>query len=318
MTATIRPIRPTDFAPLLGYRRQAETSQVTAHHWPKIQPESPRFPLVRFLAQSLPRSTAVRTLVASSGQTIEGLVVGRARSAGLIWDVERLYGVDEQVCADLLDRLGGYAVRGGARRVFLQSPSESSARIIAQKAGYEHYLSERLYRLAPPFAAKLPNPFPARPRLGADEQSLFQLYCAAVPAQVRAAEAMTRDEWLGLHRGPRLWKPTLFGDRHQYLWQYGELVVAWMEIVYGARSQFLELMIHPDYERLLDGMLAFALGQTSPKAPVYASTRSYQEVLASGLERIGFTEASDTDLYVRQLAARSLEPALVPAKLVSG
>jgi len=95
-------------------------------------------------------------------------------------------------------------------------------------------------------------------------------------------------------------------------------MVSWVEIVYGARSQFMEVNLHPDYERLLDGMVAYALGQTSEKAPVYASARSYQDAWASGLERVGFVEVSTTDLYVRQLAARSPEPALVPAKLVSG
>ncbi|MFN0070136.1 MAG: hypothetical protein ACKVVP_01435 [Chloroflexota bacterium] len=318
MTATIRPIRPTDFARILRFRHQAESSQITAHHWPNIQPESARFPVPRILSHSVARAAGARVLGAWRDQQLDGLVVGRPRSSGVVWDIERLYGADDQTCADLLDQLGGFAVRAGARRVFIQSPAESRGRVIAQKAGYERYMSERLYRLVPPFNSKLPNPFPARPRLRADEQSLFQLYCAAVPAQVRAAEAMTREEWLSLHHGPRIWKPSLFGDRHQYLWQYGEVVVAWLEIVYGARSQFLEFVLHPDYERLLDGMIASALAQTSEKAPVYASARTYQDTLASGLERVGFVEVANTDLYVRQLAARSLEPALVPAKLVSG
>ena len=51
---------------------------------------------------------------------------------------------------------------------------------------------------------------------------------------------------------------------------------------------------------------------------MYANARSYQDAWASGLERVGFKEVATTDLYVRQLAARSLEPALVPVKLVSG
>jgi hypothetical protein len=318
LTATIRPIRLTDFAPLLRYRHQAESSQITAHHWPKIQPESPRFPLVRFLTQSFARSSGARILAAWANRRLDGLIVGRPRSAGVVWDVERLYGAEDQTCADLLDTLGGYAVEAGARRVFVQIPAESRGQAVAHKAAYERYMGERLFKLTPPFNSKLPNPFPARPRLRADEQSLFQLYCAAVPATVRAAEAMTREEWLSLHHGPRIWKPSLFGDRHQYVWQFGDSVVAWVEIVYGARSQFIEVVLHPDYERLLDGMIAYALAQTSEKAPVYASARAYQDAWASGLERVGFKEVAATDLYVRQLAARSLEPALVPAKLVSG
>jgi hypothetical protein len=236
----------------------------------------------------------------------------------MTWDVEGLFGADPQDCADLLERVALKAQEAGARRVFFQSPVGTDAAVVARKSAFEHYATERLFKLAPPFESARPNPFPSRPRLRADEQGLFQLYCVSVPAPVRAAEAMTREEWAALHRGRARWKPTLVGDRHQYVWSYGELLVGWMEIVYGARSQYLELTIHPEYERLLDGMVAYALSQTSVKAPVYATARSYQETLASSLERAGFSLTAESDLFVRQLAARSKEPALVPAKLVSG
>jgi hypothetical protein len=135
---------------------------------------------------------------------------------------------------------------------------------------------------------------------------------------VRAAEAMTYEEWSALHRGAKKWTPSLLGDRHQYVWEFGAGLIGWLEVVYGQKSQYLEFVIHPQYESMLDGLVAFALTQTSEKASVYASARDYQEPLRSALERAGFRSAGETEILVRQLAARVPEPKLVPARLVGG
>jgi hypothetical protein len=78
------------------------------------------------------------------------------------------------------------------------------------------------------------------------------------------------------------------------------------------------VMAHPDHQRLLDGMVAYALGQTSEKAPVYSAVREYHASVGSSLERYGFRPTAQSEIYVRQLAVRSPQPSLVPAKLVGG
>lgn len=318
MTATIRPIRPTDFAHLFGFRQQAALNEITAHSWPKIQPESPRFPVVRLLSQSVAPPSGARAWARWDNRRVTGVIVGHPRCSGAVWDVQHLYGDDDDAGAELLDHLAARAGQRGALRLFLQTPIDGPGAVVARKAGYDRYTRERLYRLSPPFDAKGANPFPARPRLRSDEHGVFHLYCAAVPAAVRAAEAMTREEWVALYRGRRRWRPALIGDRQQYVWEYGDSIVGWLEIVYGAKSQFLDLLIHPEHDRLMDGIVRYALSQTSSKAPVYATARVYQETLASGLEREGFLLVDDSDLFVRQLAARRVERALVPANLISG
>jgi hypothetical protein len=98
----------------------------------------------------------------------------------------------------------------------------------------------------------------------------------------------------------------------------GTSLVGWMEITFGQRSQFIDLLVHPRYEEAADRLLRYALLQVSPKAPAYVSARDYQASLAAALENAGFAQAGRHDLYVKLLAARVAEPRLVPAKVVGG
>ena len=114
---------------------------------------------------------------------------------------------------DIEDRLpgGNEADRPGidaARRVFLETPVGGRGQDVARRAAFERFTSSELYILAPGFKFERTDLFEARPRLRADEQSLFQLYMAAVPAPVRAAEAMTLEEWGALYPGRKRWQPS--------------------------------------------------------------------------------------------------------------
>jgi hypothetical protein len=80
----------------------------------------------------------------------------------------------------------------------------------------------------------------------------------------------------------------------------------------------MDLLVHPRYDEASDRLLRYALLQTSPKAPVYAIAREYQSSLASALQRAGFRAAGQHELYVKLLAARVREPALVPANVIGG
>ncbi len=318
----IRPLRPTDLVNLGMFLRRADVTELTAHTWPKVQPES----------STLPTSVALRQpfgfgagwgrawIAADDGGTV-GLVVARGRVGGLVWDVEHLHIIAEraEVAVALLETVGQEAVSQGARRVFVEMGAGKSNVEIAQRSACERYTGVTLHRLDPPFSASRgDNFYEGRPRLRADEQLLFHLYNAAVPPIVRSAEAMTYDEWSALHRGRRRWAPTLVGDRHQYVWELGEGLAGWLEVVYGQRSQYLELLVHPKYESMLDRFIGYALKQTSEKAAVYSTVREYQAGLASVLQRFGFKEVGRFDVYVRQLTVRVPERQFVPAKIAGG
>lgn len=313
----IRAVRPTDVAALRALLRRSSADELTTHTWPKVQPESGHLPLLAILGQTLnhrPRRGGLWVAVEAGRLLAFG--GARARCDGQVWDVEHLHASRADAAIDLLEHLCGVAGEAGGRRVFLEVPAGSDAVGIARRAGFSPYASATLLRVGSRFRVDRGNAFSARPRLRSDEHALFQLYNAAVPAKVRAAEAMTYDEWAALHRGKHRWSPSLFGDRHQFVWEMGAGLIGWMEIVYGQKSQFLELLVHPNYESMLDRLVAYALTQASEKAPVYAAPRDYQGVMNSALQRAGLAPLGDVEIFVRQLAARVPQPRLVPAQLV--
>jgi hypothetical protein len=315
----IRAVRPTDLVALRTFLRRADVAEVTTHTWPKVQPESGHLAVLDTIRQALGQQTSRRGLwVALDAGLIVGYAAARARSEGLVWDVEHLHTTGVAAGVDLLEQACVGAVGAGALRVFLEVPTDSGGADLARRAGFERYVGSTLYRLTPPFDSNDRIAFSARPRLRADDHALFQLYKAAVPAPVRAAEAMTYEEWSGLHHGSRKWSPALFGDRQQYVWEMGDGLVGWMAVIYGQKSQYLEWLVHPKYESLLDRLLAYALTQVSKKAAVYVAARDYQPALAGALQRTGFATAGEMEILVRQLAARVTEPKLIPAKVIGG
>jgi hypothetical protein len=317
----VRPLRPIDVVALASFQRRAGATEITAHTWPRVEPESGRVPFVNLLSASLAqRPGGQRAWLARQDGRVAGLVVGRPRAGGLVWDVAYLHALPDadMVAGDLLEQVAAYAGAHAARRVFLEAPAGGRAQDIARRAGFERFTSNELYVLAPGFKVERTDLFEARPRLRADEQALFQLYTAAVPAPVRAAEAMTLEEWGALFPGRKRWQPSFTGSRQQFVWELGTSLVGWLEITFGQRSQFMELLIHPRYEDAADRLVRYALLQVSPKAPVYAVAREYQPLLASALERAGFRRVAEHDLFVKLLAARVREPRLVPAKVIGG
>jgi hypothetical protein len=175
---------------------------------------------------------------------------------------------------------------------------------MARRAGFEQYTEAALHVLPagrPPAVLSQPG---ARARLRRDELPLFQLYTAAVPAPVRAAEALTLEEWVALHKGAKRWAPGLLTNRQQQVWPHEDSLIAWLELAYGAKSQHAEWLVHPAHEATCDALVAHAVQLASPKQPLYATSRVYQQSLATALARSGFTVVARRAVFVRQLAVR--------------
>jgi len=317
----VRPLRPVDVVALASFQRRTVDTEITAHSWPRLEPESGRVPYLTLVSSSLGhRPGGQRAWVAEQQGRVAGLGVAQSRAGGLVWDVVHLHANpdEETVAGDLLEQVATCAGSRAARRVFLETPIGTRGQDAARRAGFERFTSNEVFVLAPGFKVERTDLFEARPRLRADEQALFQLYTGAVPAPVRAAEAMTLEEWGGLYPGRKRWQPSFTGSRQQYVWELGTNLVGWLEITFGQRSQFMDLVVHPRYEDATDRLLRYALLQVSPKAPVYAVAREYQVSLASALQRAGFRGAGQHELYVKLLAVRVREPALVPANVIGG
>jgi hypothetical protein len=317
----VRPLRPVDVVALASFQRRTGDTEITAHAWPRLEPESGRVPYMSLMTSSLGhRPGGQRAWVAEEGGHVVGLAAARPRAGGLVWDVMHLHSqsAEESVGGDLLEQVAACAGKHAARRVFLETPSGSRGQDVARRAGFERFTSSELFVLNPGFKVERTDLFEARPRLRADEEALFQLYNAAVPAPVRAAEAMTLEEWGALYPGRKRWQPSFTGSRQQYVWELGTSLVGWLEITFGQRSQFMDLLVHPRYDDATDRLLRYALLQVSTKAPVYVVAREYQVALASALQRAGFRRAAQHELYVKLLAVRVREPALVPANVIGG
>jgi hypothetical protein len=317
----VRSLRPIDVVALASFQRRATGTEITAHNWPRVEPESRKVPYLSMASASVAhRPGGQRSWVAQQDGRLVGLTVARPRAGGLAWDVSNLHAAPEHdlVAAELLDQVAANAGGHAGRRVFLETPAGRRGQDVARRAAFERFTSSELYVLAPGAKVERTDVFEARPRLRADEQTLFQLYMSAVPAPVRAAEAMTLEEWAALYPGRKRWQPSFTGTRQQYVWELGTTMVGWLEVTFGQRSQFMELMVHPRYEDAADRLVRYALLQVSQKAPIYVIAREYQPYLASALQRAGFRLAAQHELFVKLLAARVREPRMVTANVVGG
>lgn len=316
----IRPLRLPALVGVAVFLRRGGGTELTSHTWPKVEPQAGHLTAGLAFWQTLGLGGWERGWVSQGEGGVNGLAVARPRCGGLIWDVEHLLTANGEVriAEELLEAVGQHVASRGGRRIFLEVPGDERSAELAKRAGYEKYTPTTVYKLSAPFKLPTFEGLEGRPRLRADDHALFSLYGAAVPQLVRSAEAMTYDEWSALHRGRKKWAPTLIGDRHQYVWEFGEGLAGWLQVVYGQKTQFLEYLIDPKYETMIDRFVAFGMKQVSEKAPVYASVRPYQATLGAALERLGFAVDARFDVYVRQLSVRVPERSFVPANIVGG
>jgi len=312
----IRSLRVFD-APALGaFLARGGGKEIAAPTWPRTPPENRHPTFAQLMSGGLfPARHNQLVGVTRSGGRMSGLVVARFRAEGTVWDVEHLRTDEPEAAIELLRWVGDRAVQARARRVFIDTDDGALGSEVASRAGFERYSEGVTFRLDPGFPRGGTDSVPARPRLRSDDQPLFQLYSAAVPANVRAAEAMTHEEWAALFPGRKLWTPAILGNSQDYVWEMGPRVGGWMRVVYGQRAQMLDLLVHPQSEAQTDRMLEYALVQMSAKAPVLIDVREYQGALRLVLERIGFKPVDSYAVWVLQLAERVAEPSISAAQV---
>ncbi|HLH21481.1 MAG TPA: hypothetical protein VK066_03105 [Chloroflexota bacterium] len=317
MTAkpSVRALRPTHLVGLRAFDARGSCVEITPASWPRIVDGDGRMPFWSLLAHSVAQPTGHRRAWVHVGeQGIDGLVVARVRCGGLVWDVRHLWADADSdgVAQELLRWFCGEAASRGARRVFLETGPDESQLSVAARAGFERYTWAALYHAAPDAQPRPAAPAAGRPRHRGDEHLLFQLYNAAVPGTVRAAEALTLEEWLALHKGNRRWTPGVLTTRRQHVWADGDTAWAWLELASAGKSYHADWLVHPARGDLCDEVVAHALEQAA-RAPLYATCREYQQPLAAALERAGFGLLTRRAVFARQLAVRVAEPRLVAA-----
>src|SRR5215471_4024719 len=87
----VRTLRPIDVVALASFQRRAGGTEITAHSWPRVEPESNRLPYGNLLTTSLGHHPGgQRAWVAEDSGRAVGLAIARPRAGGLAWDVVHL------------------------------------------------------------------------------------------------------------------------------------------------------------------------------------------------------------------------------------
>src|SRR5207237_5096170 len=88
----VRTLRPIDVVALASCQRRAGGTEITAHNWPRVEPESGSLPYLNLVSASIGhRPGGQRAWVAEHSGGIVGFAAARARAGGLVWDVTHLH-----------------------------------------------------------------------------------------------------------------------------------------------------------------------------------------------------------------------------------
>jgi len=154
-----------------------------------------------FWKQSLAGSSSRVTMGDWNGMGLASLASARVRNGARAWEVDRLHLRDTDQAFDLLEQVVYAAGCRGAQRVFLRMPCDSPMVSVARRVGFFPYYEEihlagqeRLPESGSS-SADSKDGFTTEDRSAADQQGIFQLYCAATPQKVREGIGMTLDQW---------------------------------------------------------------------------------------------------------------------------
>jgi hypothetical protein len=176
---------------------------------------------------------------------------------------------------------------------------------MAKQAGFNHYLTEYLYcleeaRQTEPAESRLA----LRPKSSADEHSLFRLYSAAAPHQVRCAEGMTLQEWSQIRDKDATSELVL---------EKGGEISAWVRIRLGRTAGRFEIVTDLGADEL-GQLVNHSLAVLKGRHPMYCLVPEFQQQLRRILEERGFYQVAAYSCLSKQLAVRVHEPQLVPLR----
>lgn len=248
-----------------------------------------------FWKQSLAGSSNRVTMGDWNGIGLASLASARVRNGTRAWEVDRLHLKDTDQALDLLEQVVYAAGCRGAERVFLRIPSDSQMIGIARRVGFFPYYEE--IHLAGqewlPESGSSPTDntdrFTADDRSSADQQGLFQLYCAATPQKVREGVGMTLDQWWDSQEPAQ-------AHRRETVLKLDGKTIGWRMSESFGKTASGQMIGHPDHP-----------GTTSHLARLCGQTQNwlvpdYQEHIIDLLERLGLSEAGRYTMLIKTVA----------------
>lgn len=264
----------------------------------------------RMARRSVAPRSAARAVVSVDGAALDALAEARPRSGPRSWEVSRLFAREggERLPRALFDTCASRVAEGGGERLFLRTPLDGEADQAAQRAEFvrahveEAYTSERPLRAGAGGASLL-----LRPALPSDEQALFRLYNAAVPAGVRSAAGLTLDQWRDSQE--RAW-----GEERTYLWEADGQVRGWVRLAHRGEELVVDALLHPDDAETTPALVGDAARLAWGHERAAWAVEGHQPALALALKRAGWELGAAYSVLVRPVAKRVDEPAMALAR----
>jgi len=305
MTHSARTILPTDLVALVSYDGRVYSNEAMTRD--RIGTNDSPHPLETAFDQWFSFATGRHTSISVTGSTLRGLVSARKRGSKLAWEIDCLIhhpDGDNGVLMSLFDQLTRAAGKSGALRIFVRLPCASDTRHVAMHCGFAPYQAEITY--ARPIDAAEPRALPEglRRRARADLYSLFQLYNAVVPHNVRTAEAMTFAEWTAAQES--------LGKTSQYVMERDGAVRGWLRVARDGDVARFDVLAEAD---VTDDLLEAALAKVAARRSVYTIVPEHDAGLRARLESLGFAQGDEYAVLVRQTARTVKAPRAVPVLL---
>ena len=256
-----------------------------------------------------PRS-AGRAVVSVKGAALEGLAEARPRSGPRSWEVARLFAKDEEerLPRGLFDLCAARVSEGGGERLFLRTLLDSEADRAAQRSEFVRTHVEEAYRSERPLRAGAGGvSLLLRPALPSDEQALFRLYNAAVPAAVRSAAGLTLAQWRDSQEHG-------WGEERTYLWEGSGQARGWVRLAHRGEDLVIDALLHPDDAGTAPVLAGDAARLAWGHARAVWAVEGYQPALALALKRAGWKLGAACSVSVRPVAKRVDEPSLALAR----
>jgi hypothetical protein len=278
-----------------------------------------------------------RTWIYEERGHVLGFVQTRPRRLPEQWDIVRLVvrgraGEAEESLADprswqrlayshLVEAVCAGAGQRGVLRVFCAVRDRPEPYSLFRALGFCKLVSEHTY-YRPPFP---PGPAPEsqhsaarlslRPQMKQDALGIHNLYLAATPDAVKAAEGLTSRYWGGPAE-PEAYSARR-GLRRRLVVLEDGVVVAWALLLYGRDGPHrLRMMVHPAAPHVAPALLHYALVSLEGERPrgVLCKVREHQAGVLAALPGAQFERVDTHLLLVRQLGVPAVEPEHAPAR----
>lgn len=239
------------------------------------------------------------TLVARSD---ERLVLGQFRydaddlNAHMVYLAPRLEAHhDNTVWLNILDAMATEAGKHGAHALIAEVEPDSYLFQTMRNAGYSVYMRQYIWRHNP---VELESSLVLTEETANDQMNILSLVNSTIPHFLQQVAAPS-------------------GDGTGYIYRENGRMEAYIAVSEGKQGLYLMPYIDANVLEKASDILTAAISQISRsrKVPIYVAVRSYQDWLATALERLDFEYWLEQAVMVKHLAARVHQKGFKPLSL---